>query len=87
MFQTLLAASALANKASTFKPQPPKDFGLAKTFQEVQGNPKENPPLPDHKNLKQSFLIFSIIPAGIQKCIQKTGKASRTDLIKISLHP
>ena len=52
MFQTLLATSALAKSAGTFKPQPPKDFGFSKTFQEVQGNSEEDPPLPDHKNLK-----------------------------------
>ena len=69
MFQTLLAASALANKAGTYRPHQPKYFGLAKTFQEVEGIPEEDPSPPDHRNLKQSFMIFSIIPAGIQKCI------------------
>ena len=34
-FHTFLAASDLANKAEIFKPQPPKDLGFAKTFQEV----------------------------------------------------
>ena len=65
MFSTLLAGNALAKRAGTFKPQPPKVFGFAKTFQEVQGNPEYDPQLPDQRNLKKSFLIFSIIPIGI----------------------
>ena len=68
MFHTLLAASALVKTTGIFNPQPPKNLGNAKAFQDVQGN-LEEALLPDHKNLKHSFSMFSIIPNGIQKCI------------------
>ena len=50
-FHTLLAARDLANKAGIFKPQPPRDLGLAKTFHEDQGKLEASFFL-DHKNLK-----------------------------------
>ena len=85
-FHTFLGISDLENNAGNFNPQPPKDFGFSKTFHEDQGKPIESL-LPDHKNLKQIFLILSRIPIGIQKSIQYTGMASRTDFTNISFPP
>ena len=69
MFQTLLAARDLEKTAGILSPQPPSDLGQAKIFQEVQGRPAESL-CPNNKNLKHIFLIFSMNPIGIQKCIQ-----------------
>ena len=83
-FHTLFVARALAKIAGLFNPQPPKNFGQAKVFHEVYSNPDESL-LPDQRNLKHIFSIFSKIPTGIQKCIKKTEIASRTALIRICL--
>ena len=81
-FHTLFVASALANIARLFNPQPPINFGQAKVFHEVHGNPDESL-LPYQRNLKHIFLIFSKIPTGIQK----TRIASSTTLTSINLPP
>ena len=69
-----------------FHPPSPKKLCTFQILHDVQGKPEESL-FPDHRNLKHNFLIFSIIPTAIQKCIQYIGIASRTNLINVILPP
>jgi hypothetical protein len=76
--QPPLAVKALEKTCIFFRPQPPKDFGIAILFHLTQGVTFVSF-FPLHRNLKESFLAASKIPFGIQdKDIQKTEMASKT---------